>query len=282
MYRKQVRRRRAVLALLVIVSFVLLTATFGQGSNGLQRAVGTVFGPFEEGASRALKPARDLVNWFDETFEARGENKQLRAELEKARAEAIAGQAAREENVQLRNVNGMRKVGIIPDEYETVTGRVIARSPTLWTSTVTIDKGTSAGLEVGDPVINGDGLVGQISSAAGGNAQVQLISDPNSRVSGKVLPSGVQGIIQPEIGNPEGLLLTFLDRAGTIKRGETVVTAGWKAEGKASRFPPNLPIGEVTKAPLIDQEASQQVFLRPYMDVSRLDLLHVLIGGWRG
>ena len=65
MYRKQVRRRRAVLALLIIGSFVLLTVTYGQGSDGVQRGVSTIFSPLQDVADRALKPARDLVNWFD-------------------------------------------------------------------------------------------------------------------------------------------------------------------------------------------------------------------------
>ena len=65
MYRKQVRRRRAVLALLIIGSFALLTITYGQGSDGVQRGVSTIFSPLQEVANRGLKPARDLVNWFD-------------------------------------------------------------------------------------------------------------------------------------------------------------------------------------------------------------------------
>jgi len=280
-YRKQVRRRRAVLTLLVIVSFLLLTATFGQGSNVIQRGVGTIFGPFEEGATRALKPARDLVNWFDETFEARGDNERLRGELDEARALAVAGQAAISENRQLREMNELAEAGVIPAGYETVTGRVIARSPSLWTSTVTVDKGSSAGVTDNDPVINGQGLVGQVVSVTPGTAQVLLITDPSSRISGRIVPGGTQGILQPEIGNPNSLVLGFLDRAREVRRGEAVVTAGWQAEDRASRFPPNLPIGEVTRAAIADQEASQQVYVRPYIDLGRLDLVQVLTGGWR-
>ena len=88
MYRKQVRRRRAVLALLVVGSFVLLTITYGQGSNGLQRGVSTIFSPVQGVADRALKPARDLVDWFDKTFDARGENSRLKAQLVR-RARAV-------------------------------------------------------------------------------------------------------------------------------------------------------------------------------------------------
>ena len=107
MYRKQVRRRRAVLALLVISSFVLLTITYGQSSGGLQRGVSTVFGPLQEVADRALKPARDLVDWFDKTFDARGENSRLKEELEDARSKAVAGEGRCQENEQLRKLLGL-------------------------------------------------------------------------------------------------------------------------------------------------------------------------------
>ena len=104
MYRKQVRRRRAVLALLIIGSFVLLTVTYGQGSDGVQRGVSTIFSPLQDVADRALKPARDLVNWFDSTFDARGHNSRLESELQTARKQAVAGQAAIAENAQLRKL----------------------------------------------------------------------------------------------------------------------------------------------------------------------------------
>lgn len=270
-----------MLALLVIGCFVLLTASFGQRSNFIQDAVATVFGPLEEGATRALKPARDLINWFDETFEARGENERLRRELEEARAEAIAGQAARQENEQLRELHELVETGTIPSGYEPVVARLIARSPSPWTGTITVDAGSSAGVEVGDPVMSGDGLVGQVSAVYGGSAVVLLITDPSSRVSGKVVPSGVQGILQPEIGNPRSLVLGFLDRSERVTVGSSVVTAGWRTENRASRFPPNLPVGVVERAPLIEQEASQQVFVRPLADFGRLDFVSILTGGWR-
>jgi cell shape-determining protein MreC len=58
-----------------------------------------------------------------------------------------------------------------------------------------------------------------------------------------------------------------------------VVTSGWRAEGLASLFPANIPIGEVTRASILEQEASQQVHLRPFADLADLDLLQVLTGG---
>lgn len=282
MYRKQVRRRRAVLALLVISSFALLTATYGQSSGGLQRGVSAVFGPLQEGADRALKPARDLINWFDETFDARGENDRLRSELQQAREAAIAGEAARQENEQLRGILALRRSGAIPSGYEPVTARVIAKSPTVWYSTVTIDKGSSSGIETDDPVVNGDGLVGRVTSVTAGTAEVTLITDPESAVSAKIVPGGAQGVVEAEVGDPDELVLAFVDSAKRISSGDTIVTAGWRAADLASLFPPNIPLGQVTEAPILEQEASQQVRLRPFADMRDLDFLDVLTGGSRG
>ncbi len=283
MYRKQVRRRRAVLALLIIGSFVLLTITYGQGSNGLQRGVSTIFSPIQGVADRALKPARDLVDWFDETFDAKGENSRLKEQLTKARTQAVAGQEAIQENAQLRKLVELDKDPVLATSaYEPVTGRVISRSPTLWRSSVTIDVGSGDGVHVYDPVISGDGVVGRIAATEPGSSQVMLLTDHASAIAGKVLPSGVQGVVKPEVGDPEHLILDFIDSTKRVHGGQAVVTSGWRAQGIASHFPPGLPIGEITKASVIEQEANEQVDLRPFADLRNLDLVQVLTGGSRG
>ncbi len=281
MYRKQVRRRRAVLALLIIGSFVLLSITYGQGSDGLQRGVATIFSPLQEVASRGLKPARDLVNWFDQTFDARGRNSQLEAELEKARRQAVADQAAIAENAQFRKLLSLDR-NVVPGGYKPVTARVIARSPTVWYSAVTVDVGSGEGAAVNDPVIDGDGLIGRVAAVTGGSAQVTLISDHSSAVSAKVVPQGVQGVVKPVVGNPDELILDFLDSSKQVHRGETVVTAGWRAQGLTSLFPPNLPVGEVASASIGEQVARQQVSVRPFADLRNVEMVQVLTGGWRG
>jgi rod shape-determining protein MreC len=275
-YRKQVRRRRAVLALLIISSFALLTATYGSQSGGLQRGVSAVFGPLQEGADRALKPARDLVNWFDDTFAARGDKAQLQQEVEQLRTQVAAGQTALSENNQLRKLLGLKQAGKLPLGFTPVTGRVIARSPTVWYSTVTIDHGSGSGVSVNDPVISGDGLVGRVTSTTGGTAQVTLITDHTSAVSAKVVPSGIQGVIRPEVGNPSDLVLDFIDSSKHVQQGQTVVTSGWTARGLSSFYPYGIPLGRVTQATIAEQEASQQVHVRPFADLRQLEFVQVL------
>ena len=282
MYRKQIRRRRAVFIGLVVLAFVLLTVTFGAGSGGVGAAVGAVFGPVQNVASDALKPARDMINWFDETFEARGERERLESELATAREEAVAGKVALEQNRKLRKLVGLRASGRIPPGYRPVTASVITRSPTMWLSTVGIDRGSADGIEVDDPVVSADGLVGTISSVSRGDATVTLITDGASAVSVKIVPSGAQGVLRPRIGSAGDLVIEFLDETSGIAEGQSVVTAGWREGELASLYPPNIPIGEVRDAPLDDREAIQSVSVRAYPDFRNLDLVQVLTGGSRG
>jgi len=281
-YRKQVRRRRAVLALLIVGSFALLTITYGQGSDGMQRGVSAVFSPIQSVADRALKPARDLVNWFDETFDAKGRNARLHEELEKTREQAVGAQAAEAENAQLKKLLELDESGTIPGGYTEVTGRVIGRSPTVWFADVQIDVGSSDGVEVDDPVVNGDGLVGKVAAVTGGSARVTLIADHSSAVGAKIVPSGIQGVLKPSVGDPGDLILDFLDSEKRVGKGQSVVTSGWRGQGVESDYPPNLAIGEVVEASLLQQEAQQQVHVRPFADLRDLDLVQVVTGGSRG
>jgi rod shape-determining protein MreC len=281
-YRKQVRRRRAVLALLIVGSFALLTATYGQGDDGMQRGVSAVFSPILGAADRALKPARDLVNWFDETFDAKGRNERLQGELQTVRKEAVGAKAALAENAELRKLLDLDRSGAIPSGYDPVTGRVIARSPTVWFADVVIDVGSGDGVEVDDPVVNGDGLVGKIAAVTGGSARVTLIADHSSAVSAKIVPGGIQGVMKPVVGEPGELILDFLDSEEFVGKGQSVVTSGWRNQVIGSDYPPNLPIGEVVEASLRKQEAQQQVRIRPFADLRNLDQLQVLTGGSRG
>src|SRR5919106_6353491 len=117
MYRKQVRRRRAVLLLLVVASLTLLSLYYREGTggplHGVQDVVSTIFGPITEGADRALKPVRDLVNWFDETFEARGENDRLKEEVATLRDELARTQVTKQEAGELSRLDELTTGGIV-------------------------------------------------------------------------------------------------------------------------------------------------------------------------
>jgi rod shape-determining protein MreC len=281
MYRKQVRRRRAVLVLAVGASLVLLTSTFGGGGapfTTVQDGVATVLGPIEEGASRALKPARDLVNWFDETFQARGENDQLKAEVRSLVVRKAKYEQAIHENQQFRDMLNLDSLNPAA-AYKPVTSRIIGRSPTVWYSTVTLDAGSGAGVRVNDPVVTADGVVGRVSAVTHGTSEVTLITDHTSAVSAQVQPSGAQGVVEPEAGNPNVLLLDYIHRSAHIRRGQLVVTAGWSHSRISSAYPYGLRIGRITRVTRGVGQSYERVDIRAFADLRDMDYVQVLTHG---
>ena len=270
--RKTVRRRRAVLGLLVAASLILVTASFGDGLRSIERGALEVLGPIQEGASSVLKPVRDAAGWVGDTLDAKGENEDLRAERDRLRRELIAAQGAVQQNKELRRLLDMDE-RLSLDQQGLVEARVYGRSPTAWYSTVTVNKGTRDGVREGDPVINGAGLVGRVRLASGSSSQILLITDGDSGVAAKIngLPAA-GGVVETAVGDPRDLRLNFLRRSDGAREGQTVVTSGTISQRYPSFFPEGIPIGRITDVD--EDEGSIQV--RPFADLRRLEHVQIL------
>lgn len=291
--RKVVRRRRVALAVFVALSIAILTAYFGESSGGFfhafQRGAQEAFAPIETGASRALKPVRDLFGWAGDTFDAKKENKDLKQEVERLRSELARAQTAERDANQLKGLVGLKDEQGFPQGTKPVTARVIARSPTVWYSGIKIDKGSSDGIRVNQPVIAAGsdpesdqvgGLVGKVTSVTGGNAEVTLITDASIGVGAQVMPSGATGVVRPAVGNPRDLLMEFVE-GGRVTENTTVATSGFTISKGESLFPRGIPIGQVSRVDSDERELYQRVHLRPFADLRELDMVEVLTHGPR-
>ena len=278
--KKVVRRRRAVLGVLVGLSILLLTVYFGESGGGtlhaFQRGTEAVVSPLEKGVSVVFRPVRNLSNWTSDVFNAKKQNKDLKKEVGQLRQELAHNQTAQRDAAELRGLVRVSKQGELASLSQGITARVIARSPTVWYSIVNIDKGRSDGVRVNDPVIAAGGLAGRVTSVTGGQAQVTLITDESSAVSAQVMPDGANGIVRPEVGNPSDLLLDFIQKGARIKPGESVVTSGFTSSKLDSLFPRGIPIGVVTKVRRSELDLYQRVHLKPYADLRRMTFLEVI------
>jgi rod shape-determining protein MreC len=280
---KVVRRRRAVLAALVLISLFLLTAYFGESSGGslhsVQRGAMEVFAPIQEGANRALKPFRDLFGWFGDTVDAKDERDRLKAQqaaLEKKVAQVTL------ENQRLKQIEGLQEQNAEGglDDYAPVQARVIARSPSAWFQSFQINKGTSDGVRVDQPVINNDGLVGKVKEVSDGNAVVMLLTDPEFGVSAQALDSGEPGSVGPAVGDAGDLRFELVPNAKEVRRGERIVTAGTSTSAKvtdlSSLYPRGILIGTVSRIETGEGELDRVIHVEPLADLRSLDLVEVL------
>jgi rod shape-determining protein MreC len=286
--RKVVRRRRAALAVFVALSIAILTAYFGESGGGffhaLQRGAQEAFAPIETGASRALKPVRDLFGWAGDTFDAKSENEDLKREVERLRSELVDAQTAQRDATQLKGLVGLAREEGFPRATEPVTARVIARSPNVWYSSIKIDKGSSDGVRADQPVLAAGsdpdagelgGLAGKVTSVTGGTAEVRLITDASVGVAAQVMPSGASGIVRPSVGNPRDLLMEFVE-GGRVTENTTVATSGFTMAKGESLFPRGIPIGRVSRVDLDEVDVYGRVHLQPFADLRSIDIVQVL------
>jgi rod shape-determining protein MreC len=278
MYDRQVRRRRAVLLALVACCLVLLTAYFGESSGGPLKSVQTgameVVAPVQEGANRALKPFRDLFGWFGDTLDAKDERDKLEAERDALRQEVARLKVMENENDELRDlVDYGRGTGI--DTYQPVTARVYSRSNSSWYSTIEINKGSSDGVRVNQPVINGKGLVGKVKTVSDGNAVVMLLSDSEFGVSALAAEADQPGSILPVAGSPGDLLLDLVPDAKEVRKGDRIVTAGTVSDRLPSPFPQGILIGTVSRVEG-EGELDRTIHVSPAADLRNLDFVQVL------
>jgi rod shape-determining protein MreC len=283
MHDKAVRRRRAVLTVLVLLSLFLLTAYFGEGSNGqlhgVQRGAMEVLAPIQEGANRALKPFRDLFGWFGDTLDAKSQNKKLRSDNDQLRNELIQATDAKRQLEQYKGLQEQNQQGGLGN-YNPVEARVIARSPSSWYQTFQINKGSSDGVRVDQPVVNSAGLVGKVKSVSDGNASVMLLTDPEFGVSAQALESGEPGSVGPAVGAPGDLRFELVPNAKQVRKGEHVITAGTSTSSRVSDlrslYPRGILIGTVKRVEVGEGELDRVIHVQPAADLHNLDIVEVL------
>jgi rod shape-determining protein MreC len=276
-----------VLALLVAVSLILLTAYFGESPSSplhsVQRGIVEVLSPVQEGASKVLSPFRDVANWFSDTLNAKSKVKALNKELDSLRAtnarlsEQVANYPQLEAEQKVDQDDGIAS-------YHPVGADVIGRSPTVWYATMTIDKGSDDGVHVDDPVLGDGALVGKVSVADSTVSVVTLITDPNFAVTAQIpQASGSTGVLRPDTGNPNELLLQDLPKPtgsqAPPQYGQQVVTAGFDDPSDPqlrSLYPRGLPIGTVSNANINNLINNGQIEVSPDADLRDLAFVQVL------
>jgi rod shape-determining protein MreC len=274
-------RRRIVVGCLVLLSLVLITLSFRGDDDGplagVQSAGSTALRPFAVGFERVAQPFRDAYGWADSLLDARSEAERLRAEVRELRSRAIQNEFAKQESESLRRllryVDGRR----FPEHYDYVAAEVIGRPSVLFDQAVVIAAGADNGVRVDDPVVNEDGLVGIVTRVTARTASVQLLTDQEAAASAIDVRTNAPGIVLHSRGTRETLVLDRVRKEDVVRRGDQIVTAGWKEGGLSSVYPKGIPIGEVTSVNDTDTDLFKQVQVDPYVDFGMLDAVLVLV-----
>lgn len=271
------RPSRAVLALLLLASFVLITLDVRGGEDSpvdpLRAAVGEVFGPVESATATAVRPFAAIPELFRTTGDLRAELKRLEAENDALRGRLAASAPDRNRVAEL---DGLMRAS---DDtgYALVPARVVGIGPMQsFSRTVTIDAGLTSGVRPDMTVVNNAGLVGRVLRAGHSTATVLLVMDADSVVGGRLGSSMEVGFLRGRgvVGERGRLDLDLVDDAVAPARGDVVVTWGSR---NGAPYVPGIPIGRVTSVFSSPRELSKQAVIEPLVDFTSLDLVGVVV-----
>ena len=139
-------------------------------------------------------------------------------------------------------------------DYELESSKVVLWSSSNWSSSFTISKGASSGIEYGDPVITEYGaLVGQVTELGETWATVSTLIDVDMSVGAFVGNTGTSGMVMGEFSLMQNkqAKLTFLADGAQIFVGDEVLTSG-----QGGAFPQGLVIGKISA---VQTEAGGQI-----------------------
>jgi rod shape-determining protein MreC len=281
--RNRARSTRLLVVTLVSASLITITVDYRGGASGPLDTVGdaalAIVSPLQEAVSKAIRPIGNFFSTLIRLPAIRHDDQALRArvaELEQQESVYLSQQTRLNE---LEALLGLQES--LGARVESMAAQVIASSVSNFEWTVTIDKGSGDGIEVDMPVVASAGLVGHVIRVTPGSADVQLIIDPGSFVTGRLEGSGETGLLQGRGGGD--LVLSGLDPATQVLPDERVVTAGYRFGGQTqSLYPPNVLIGSVSHVVPDDAALEESVSVRPAVDFSSLDVVLVVLSSGSG
>ncbi|MFF9863886.1 rod shape-determining protein MreC [Streptomyces sp. NPDC013953] len=270
---RDTRESRLLLVLLVAIAFALITVDIRGGEespvDGARRAAATVFGPVEKSVASAVDPVGNAIAAVRDSGERHNRVAQL--EQENAALKARLGSDDRNRSRVRELDNLLKKAG--SGQYGIKAAEVIAIGAAQGFSwTVTIDAGSADGIRRDMTVINGDGLVGRVTTVGPSTATVLLANDPDFTVGTRMERTDELGFATGQGDRP--LSVQFLNGKAKVKPGDRLVTFGSQA---AKPFVPGVPVGEVIRVDPSGGDLTRNVFVRPYVGFSKLDIVGVVV-----
>lgn len=228
--------------------------------------------PFRSAYTAVATWFNDKQNYYRDTTALEEENAALRKRIAEMEETVRQAEAALDENERLRELLNLREQRRDLSDIE--AAYITEHEVTNWTSSLTLDKGTSHGVEVGDCVIDETGaLVGIISEAGTNWSKMLTLVDTDIALGAQVFRTGDLGVAQGDFSlmGKERLRLDYLPADCQLLGGDLVVTSGLGGD-----FPSGLVIGSVEEVQVDDSGAASYAILVPGVDFSSLAEVFVI------
>lgn len=229
-----------VIALLASILIGIAGFVLSGEADPLSNIVNTVISPVRGGVAAAADWVEGAYNYVLRRGEMEAELDALRIQVGELQEKVRQGEEASRENEQLRDLLGLQARR---RDFVFEAAKVTARSTSNWESTLTLSKGSTAGVEAGDCVVTQTGvLVGVVAETGLNWSTVSTVINTETEIGGIVTRTYSAGVLEGDFSlmNEGKLKLNYLPEGAQLVSGDEVLTSG-----RGDMFPSGLPVGHV-------------------------------------
>ncbi|WP_042436904.1 rod shape-determining protein MreC [Streptacidiphilus albus] len=270
---RDTRESRLLLVLLVAVAFALITVDIRGGDhsplNGARDTAASVLGPVETGVAGAVQPVSDAFRSLRESGTSGDRIRALEQQNARLKQQVSSSDLVQSRSAELTKLLGVAGAG----QYTIKAAQVVAIGAAQGFSwTVTIDIGSNDGISRDMTVINGDGLVGRVTTVSPETSTVLLASDPDFGVGTRMEGSGEIGFATGQGNGP--MRVELLNGQARVRTGDRLVTFGSQNDRP---FVPGVPVGTVVRVENTPGQLTRTVLVQPFVSFTTLDLVGVVV-----
>jgi len=260
----------------LLVTNLILMAVNARDIDGRQKVLRiwtqTFASPLQSASSRA---SGATSGFFQQIWNFRSiaqENQQLKERLTQVETELHAASQAAAENDRLKALLYLNE----QSEIKSVPARVIARDPSVWFNTITINRGSSSGIVANMPVVTAGGIVGRVITVSPWASQVMLITDEKAgagAVVGQLGQSGALGSVRGRADLGVSLIeMRYVSGLEKVEVNDYVMTTG-----QDGIYPPGLNVGRVVEVKNGTATQAHQILIQPGAQLDHLEEVAVLL-----
>ena len=260
---------------IIIILAVLLTAVLAVMAGLTNQSVPEllvqgVLAPFRAAATSLTKTAERYYSYMFRYEALEAENESLKEQIANMEDAARKADATERENARLRNQLSFKETH---ETYDEVDAYIIGWSSTDWSNTVTINRGSNAGIEENMVAITDVGeVVGLVTQVGANFAVVKTVLDSTLEISATITTSGYNGMVSGGYieGNEKFLQMDYLPSSSIIRNKDQVVTSG------STVYPRGLILGHVVDAGFKETGVAKYAVLQPAADISSLEQIFIV------
>jgi len=259
----------------ILIVALLLSAGLAILSNATDMSVPNmlvqgILAPFKAGANALTNHAENFYGYIFKYESLVAENEALKAQIADMQDEARQADAYQRENARLRK---MMDFSSTREDFVQVDAYIIGRDSTDWSSELTINKGTDAGIFEDMCAITANGeVVGLVVEAGPNYAVIKTILDSSLEISGTIASTGHNGMVQGGYtdGRKDLLRMDYLPSSSIIRNKDQVVTSG------STVYPRNLIMGYVVDAGFDETGVAKFAILEPAAEIAALEQVFII------